>query len=104
MIIGTEELPFVVHFIRLTFDTPLLQDLIIFRQHVVKEFDDANRIFRAFGNGNTTVVDEGRRVQVLVLNAFVKHDRKRHITLVIYACFCQVVTCIANLPVICEIT
>ncbi|MNV90587.1 hypothetical protein D3C71_1849850 [compost metagenome] len=78
--------------------------LILLSQQVIPIFNDTFRVLCAYANSEPSVVDKGRRIDICVCNAFIKNNRKRHITQVVIARRFQVVGRIAYLPGIIDIS
>ncbi|MNI63742.1 hypothetical protein D3C73_1191420 [compost metagenome] len=103
-IVGIRETAVLVNSIALVLDAPLNQDLIFLFQQVIEVLNNTDRIFGFHGDANPVVVDKSRRVNILILDSFVKYDRQRNIALIIVTGLLQIVGRIPNLPGIAEIT
>ncbi|MNC66562.1 hypothetical protein D3C75_1169740 [compost metagenome] len=86
IVIGKIESSILVHAIRLVLDTPLYQDLILFLKQVIKILNNTNGIFGIDCNASCIIVYEPRRVDILILDTFIKHNRERSISFLINPC------------------
>ncbi|MNI32169.1 hypothetical protein D3C73_860740 [compost metagenome] len=103
-IVGIRIAAVLINSIALVLDAPLNQNLIFLFQQVIEILNDADRIFGFDGNAYPIVVDKAGRVNILILNFFIKHDRQCYIPFIIIAGFLQIVGCVPNLPGVAEIT
>ncbi|MNC38676.1 hypothetical protein D3C75_872950 [compost metagenome] len=98
------EAPLFIHTVSLILDAPGDQNLVFFLEQIIEVFDDTDRILGLYTDADSIVGYKSGRINVLVLDAFVEHDRQWSITLFVNTSCLQIFGGVAHLPGIVEIT